>query len=224
MNLIIFGSPGAGKGTQAKKISEYFNIPNISTGDMLREVVKKGTSFGRKAEKYISKGNLVPDELVIKILKKRIKRKDCKKGFILDGFPRNIKQQKYLSSLLEEIEKPIEQVINLIVTDEEIKKRLLGRRVCSECKKNFNIYQSNSDEKIDKCPVCGGKLMIRGDDNIETVKNRLNVYGEQTKPVIEHYYKKNFVIEIDGENSPEGVFKDIKNILEDIFDKDQICC
>lgn len=224
MNLIIFGPPGAGKGTQAKKISKYFNIPHISTGDMLREVVKKGTLFGRKAEKYISKGNLVPDELVIKILKKRIKRKDCNKGFILDGFPRNIKQQKYLSSLLKEIEKPIERVINLIVTDEEIKKRLLGRRVCSVCKRNFNIYQSNSDEKTDKCPVCGGKLIIRGDDNIETVKNRLNVYSEQTEPVTEYYYKKNLVIEIDGGNSPEGVFKDIKNILEDIFDKDKIYC
>jgi len=224
MNLIIFGPPGSGKGTQAKKISKHFTIPHISTGDMLREEIEEKSSLGKMASNFISKGDLVPDALVIKILKKRIEKGDCKSGFILDGFPRNLTQQKVLTSLLEEMGRPIDRVINLIVSEETIKKRILGRRVCSNCKRNYNIYQPNWNMCTKLCPICSGELMIRDDDNIETVRNRLNVYRKHTESSLKPYYKDNLVIEIDGENSLDVVFKDIKRILEDIFDKDKISC
>jgi len=220
MNLIIFGPPGSGKGTQAKKISKYFHIPHVSTGDMLREAIKEKTYLGKKAQKFMAKGNLVPDELVVKILKERIKEEDCKKGFILDGFPRNINQVELLSNIMEETERSIDLVINIIVSEEELTKRLLGRRVCSICHRNFNIYQHNSDLKTSRCPVCNGKLIVRDDDNIQTVKNRFKVYKEQTELSIEPYYEKDLVIEVDGEDTVGNIFDNIKTILEDIFDKD----
>lgn len=220
MNLIIFGPPGSGKGTQAKKISKYFFIPHVSSGDMLREAIKEKTCLGKKAQKFMLKGNLVPDELVVKILKERIKKEDCKKGFILDGFPRNIRQVELLSNILKETERSIYLVINIIVSEEELTKRLLGRRVCNICNRNFNIYQHNSYLKTSKCPVCNGELIVRDDDNIQTIKNRFKVYKEQTELSIEPYYEKDLVIEVDGEDTVENIFENIKTILEDIFDKD----
>ncbi len=220
MNLIIFGQPGSGKGTQAKKISKYFYIPHISTGDMLREAIKEKACLGKNAQKFMSNGDLVPDELVVKILKERIKKEDCKAGFILDGFPRNLKQVELLSNILKETGRPIDLVINMIVSEEELTKRLLGRRVCSSCNKNFNIYQQSSNLKTSKCPVCNGELIIRDDDNMQTVRNRFKVYKEQTELSIQPYYKKDLVIEVDGEDTVENIFENIKIILEDIFDKD----
>ncbi|MCD6492744.1 MAG: adenylate kinase [Archaeoglobaceae archaeon] len=213
MNLILLGGPGAGKGTQAKLIVEKYKIPQISTGDMLREAVKQGTELGKKAKEYMDKGELVPDEIVIGIVKERLKQSDCDRGFILDGFPRTIAQAEALDKILDEIGKKIDAVINIQVPEEEIVKRIVNRRTCKNCGAIYHLIYSPPKEP-NKCDKCGGELYQRDDDKEETVRERLRVYREQTEPLIEYYQKKGILYNVDGTKDINGVFEEIKSILD----------
>ncbi len=215
MNLILLGPPGGGKGTQAKRIVEKYGIPQISTGDMFREAVAKGTELGKKAKEYMDRGELVPDEIVIGIVKERLAQPDCEKGFILDGFPRTLKQAEALDDILEEMNKKIDAVININVPDEEIIKRIVYRRTCKNCGAVYNLIYSPPKED-NKCDKCGGELYQRDDDKEETVRERLRVYKEQTQPLIDYYKKKGVLYEVDGTKSIDEVWKEIENILEKI--------
>lgn len=213
MNLILLGAPGAGKGTQAKLIVEKYNIPQISTGDMLREALAKGTELGRKAKEYMDKGELVPDEVVIGIVKERLKQPDCDEGFILDGFPRTIKQAEELDKILLELDKQINAVINVYVPEEEVVKRIINRRSCRECGAVYHlIYKPPKTENT--CDRCGGELYLRDDDKEETVRERFRIYRSQTEPLINYYSGKGVVYNVDGTKSIEGVFNEIEQILD----------
>jgi|Deesub1362B_J571_1020462.scaffolds.fasta_scaffold00166_59 adenylate kinase len=213
MNLILLGAPGAGKGTQAKLIVSKYNIPQISTGDMLREAVAKQTELGRKAKEYMDKGELVPDEVVIGIVKERLAQPDCEKGFILDGFPRTLKQAEALDGILDELGKKIDAVINVAVPEDEIVKRIVNRRTCKKCGAVYHLIY-NPPKESGKCDKCGGELHQRDDDKEETVKERLRVYKAQTEPLIDYYSKKGLVYDVDGTKSIEGVFEEIEKILD----------
>uniref|UniRef100_A0A7C4WJY4 Adenylate kinase n=1 Tax=Geoglobus ahangari TaxID=113653 RepID=A0A7C4WJY4_9EURY len=215
MNLILLGPPGGGKGTQAKRIVEKYGVPQISTGDMFREAVAKGTELGKKAKEYMDRGELVPDEIVIGIVKERLAQPDCEKGFILDGFPRTLKQAEALDEILEEMNKKIDAVINIIVPDEEIIKRIVYRRTCKNCGAVYNLIYSPPKED-NKCDKCGGELYQRDDDKEETVRERLRVYKEQTEPLIDYYKKKGTLYEVDGTKPIDEVWKQIESILENI--------
>jgi len=213
MNIIFLGPPGAGKGTQAKILVEKYGIPQISTGDMLREHVAKGTGLGVKAKEYMEKGQLVPDEIILSMVKERLSQPDAQKGFILDGFPRTVAQAEALDKMLEEMGKKIEFVLALIVPDEELVARLTGRRTCKNCGMMYHI--KFKPPKVEgKCDACGGELYQRPDDNEETVRNRLKVYHEQTAPLIEYYRKKGVLFEVDGSKSIEEITQQLINILE----------
>ncbi|MBE8540306.1 adenylate kinase [Geoglobus acetivorans] len=215
MNLILLGPPGAGKGTQAKRIVEKYGIPQISTGDMLRDAVAKGTELGKKAKEYMDKGELVPDEVVIGIVKERLMQPDCENGFILDGFPRTINQAEALDDILDEMNRKIDAVINIAVPDEEILKRIVYRRICKECGAVYNLIYS--PPKVDgKCDKCGGDLYQRDDDKEETVKERLRVYREQTAPLIDYYSRKGSLQNVDGTKNIEEVWSQIVALLEGI--------
>ncbi len=200
MIVILLGAPGAGKGTQAKKISEKFNIPHISTGDILRQEIKKGTELGKKAEEYVKGGHLVSDDLIIEIIKGKITGKEAQKGFLLDGFPRNIDQAKMLERLFDQLGYSIDKVINISVDKEEVTKRLSSRRVCPSCRKI-----SKSAENNDECPECGEQTVKRADDDISVIKKRLEVYEEETEPLIGYYRKKGLLVDIDGSAHHEEV-------------------
>lgn len=215
MNLILLGPPGAGKGTQAKRIVEKFAIPQISTGDMFREAVAKGTELGKKAKEYMDRGELVPDEIVIGIVRERLSQPDCEKGFILDGFPRTINQAEALDEMLDDMGRKIDAVINIVVPDEEILKRIVYRRVCKECGAVYNLVY-NPPERDGICDKCGGELYQRDDDREETVKERLRVYKEQTEPLINYYSQKEVIYDIDGTKDIEEVWKQIESVLEKI--------
>lgn len=212
MNIILLGPPGAGKGTQAKKISEHFSLPHISTGDILRENISNNTSLGMKAKSYMSRGELVPDELLITIIKDRLSRKDCSKGFMLDGYPRTIPQADALQMILTESDKKLDAVINISVGDDELVKRLSGRRMC-KCGASYHI-SFNPPKKDGVCDACKGKLYQRDDDKAEAVRNRLDVYKKQTQPLIDYYDKKGILRTIDGENDIPRIFEDLKEVLE----------
>jgi adenylate kinase len=212
MNIIIFGPPGAGKGTQAKKMVDFYGIPQISTGDILRANVREGTELGLAAKAYMDKGELVPDEVLIGIIKNRLKEEDCEKGFILDGYPRTIPQADALATILDEINKPIDVVLNLEVPDEELVERLSGRLMCSNCGASYH-RTFNPPKKEDVCDVCGGELFQRDDDREEAVKNRLTVYKRQTQPLIDYYAKKSLLVSLDGTKGIDEVFEDIKAVL-----------
>lgn len=212
MNIILLGPPGAGKGTQAKKISDYFSLPHISTGDILRENISNNTSLGLKAKSYMSRGELVPDELLITIVKDRLSRKDCSKGFMLDGYPRTIPQADALQMIMTESGKKLDVVLNISVGDEELVKRLSGRRMC-KCGASYHI-SFNPPKKDGVCDVCKEKLYQRDDDKAEAVRNRLDVYKKQTQPLIDYYDKKGVLRTIDGENDIPKIFEDIKEVLE----------
>lgn len=213
MRLIMLGAPGAGKGTHALLLSKEYNIPQISTGDILRSHIKNETDLGKKAKKYMDKGLLVPDELVVEIVKKRIQEEDCKEGFILDGFPRTIPQAEALDKALEELAIALDKVVNIDVPDEVIIKRMAGRRVCSNCGASYHI-ENKKPLKENICDECGSELKQREDDKEETVRKRLQVYEEQTKPLIEYYEKRGILLTIEGDGSVEEIGNKIKNTLE----------
>ena len=212
MKIIMLGAPGAGKGTQAKKIADLCNIPHISTGDIFRANIKQGTELGKKAKTYMDAGDLDPDELVCDLVVDRIQQDDCTKGFILDGFPRTIPQAEALTNALNAIEQKMEYALNIDVPDENIIHRMAGRRACVGCGATYHV-EFNPTKKEGICDVCGEELILRDDDKPETVKNRLNVYHEQTKPLIEYYNKENITHTIDGTQTMDEVFNDIRKIL-----------
>jgi adenylate kinase len=202
--VIMFGPPGAGKGTQAKFLSDKFNIPQISTGDILRDAVKRGTQLGKEAQSYMNRGALVPDEVVIGIIEERTKEKDSTNGFILDGFPRTVAQAEALEKLLEKRGTPVTRVINLKVSDKEIVRRSMSRRVCKSCNAVYSLLVN--PPKVDgKCDACGGELAQRDDDKEEVVKKRLRVYADQTKPLLKYYVKRKLLKDVDGSRSIEEV-------------------
>lgn len=210
MNIIFLGAPGAGKGTQAAYISEYFKIPTISTGEIIRQTLKSGTELGNKLKSYIEKGHLVPDETVIEMVKERISKDDCKNGFILDGFPRTVKQ----AEALEHSGINIDKVIDIEVDDEIIYQRMAGRRVCSNCGKTYNINLNVLPQKEGLCDACGSDLIQRADDELETVKERLKVYYDQTHVLKDYYEKQGKRLVIDGAQSLEKITEDINKVLE----------
>ncbi len=212
MNIILLGPPGAGKGTQAKKIEEYYSLPHISTGDILRENINNNTSLGVKAKSYMSRGELVPDELLITIIKDRLSKNDCSKGFMLDGYPRTIPQADALQMILTESNKKLDAVLNIAVDDEELIERLSGRRMC-KCGASYHV-NFNPPLKDGVCNVCKGQLYQRDDDKPEAIKNRLIVYKKQTQPLIDYYNRKKLLRTIDGSKEISQIFEDIKSVLE----------
>ncbi|MFN3135678.1 MAG: adenylate kinase [Candidatus Kryptonium sp.] len=212
MRLIIFGPPGVGKGTQAQILSQKLNIPHISTGDILREALKNQTELGLKAKSFMDKGELVPDDVMIGIIKEVLSSEKCKNGFILDGFPRTIAQAEALDKIFEELNIKLDYVISLEVDDDEIIKRLTNRRVCKNCGAVFNLLIDKIPED-NKCPRCGGELYQRSDDNPEVIKNRLKVYRESTQILLEYYAKKGILKSINGVGEISEVAEKIsKNI------------
>ena len=212
MKIIMLGAPGAGKGTQADKICAKYNIPHISTGDIFRANIKNNTELGQKAKSYMDKGELVPDELVVDLVVDRIKADDCTNGYVLDGFPRTIPQAEALDAALAAINDIVDYAINVEVPDENIINRMSGRRACVACGATYHIVHIPT--KVEGvCDKCGAELILRDDDKPETVKNRLNVYHEQTQPLIDYYTAKNVLHEVDGTKAMEDVFSSIVSIL-----------
>ena len=212
MKIIMLGAPGAGKGTQAKMIAEKFGIPYISTGDIFRANIKNGTELGKKAKEYMDKGQLVPDELTVEILLDRVAADDCKNGYVLDGFPRTIPQADVLDKELTKLGDKVDFAINVDVPDENIVRRMSGRRACLKCGATYHI-EHIPPKKEGICDTCGSELVQRDDDKPETVQNRLSVYHEQTQPLIDYYNKKNILKSVDGTKDMQEVFSDIVNIL-----------
>ncbi|TCL66480.1 adenylate kinase [Hydrogenispora ethanolica] len=213
MNLILLGPPGAGKGTQAELLVKRFAVPHISTGDIFRAAVKEGTPLGVEAKRYMDSGQLVPDEVVVGIVKERLLKSDCEKGFLLDGFPRTVPQANALDGFLTENGRQITAVINIDVDFEVLLKRLTGRRVCRNCAAVYHIETKRS--KVETvCDKCGGEVYQRADDTPETVSKRLQVYQEQTEPLIRYYEAKNLLLTFDGQKSIPDVFEEICRALE----------
>ena len=212
MNLVLMGLPGAGKGTQAEKIVEKYNIPHISTGDMFRAAIKDGTELGLQAKSFMDKGALVPDEVTIGIVKDRLSKDDCEKGFLLDGFPRTVAQAAALDEMLSELNRPIDYVINVDVDQDILMERLTGRRICKECGATYHlVFNPPTQEGV--CTRCGGELYQRADDNAETVQNRLEVNLAQTKPLLSFYEDKGTLRNINGQQDINVVFEDIEKLL-----------
>lgn len=212
MKIIMLGAPGAGKGTQAKMIADKYGVPHISTGDIFRANIKNGTELSMEAKKYMDQGLLVPDELTVRILLDRVAQDDCKNGYVLDGFPRTIPQAEVLDSELTKLGDHIDYAINVDVPDENIVKRMSGRRACLTCGATYHI-EHVPPKKEGICDVCGSELVLRDDDKPETVKNRLNVYHEQTQPLIDFYTEKGVLKTVDGTVPMEEVFAAITAIL-----------
>ncbi|MCQ1530921.1 adenylate kinase [Lutispora saccharofermentans] len=213
MRIVLLGPPGAGKGTQAVKLVEKYNIPHISTGDIFRKNLKEKTELGLKAKEYMDKGLLVPDELVVDIVKDRLVEEDCAKGFLLDGFPRTVDQADALETELSKLGIKLDGVINIEVEDEVLIGRLTGRLVCRKCGATYHS-KFNKPKAENVCDLCGGELYTRDDDKEETVKNRLLVYKNQTQPLIDYYTKKGMLKTIDGEADTDTVFAEICKALE----------
>lgn len=212
MKIIMLGAPGAGKGTQAKKIAEKYQIPHISTGDIFRANIKNGTELGKKAKTYMDQGLLVPDELVVDLVVDRVGQDDCKNGYVLDGFPRTIPQAESLDAALAKLGESIDYAINVEVPDENIIRRMGGRRACVGCGATYHIvYNAPKTENV--CDACGEKLILRDDDKPETVQKRLAVYHDQTQPLIDYYEKAGVLKEVDGTVDMDDVFKAITAIL-----------
>jgi len=212
VKIILMGPPGAGKGTQAEKLVELYQIPHISTGDMFRKAQKEGTELGLKAKSYMDQGQLVPDEVTVGIVKERLAEDDCKGGFLLDGFPRTVQQADALDGILVELGMALDRVVNIEVDKAFLVDRLTGRRVCRSCGATFHV--TNKAPKVEGvCDKCGGELYQRNDDKVETVSNRLDVYAAQTAPLIEYYQSKGIMSSIDGSKSMEDVLADIRTAL-----------
>ena len=214
MKIIMLGAPGAGKGTQAKMIADKYGIPHISTGDIFRANIKNGTELGKKAKGYMDQGLLVPDELVVDLVADRIVQDDCKNGFVLDGFPRTIPQAEALDEALKKLGTSIDYALNIEVPDDNIVTRMSGRRACPKCGATYHIvYAAPKTENI--CDKCGTELIIRSDDKPETVKDRLNVYHQQTEPLIAYYKAAGVLREVDGTQELPKVFEDVVAILSE---------
>lgn len=213
MKIIMLGAPGAGKGTQALKIAEKYKIPHISTGDIFRMNIKEGTELGKKAKNYMDQGLLVPDELVVDLVVDRLAQSDAKNGYVLDGFPRTIPQAEALDQALAEKGEAVDYAIDVNVPDENIINRMSGRRACTACGGTYHIKYAPTKVE-DVCDACGGTLVLRDDDKAETVKKRLQVYHEQTQPLIEYYKKKELLKTVDGTQDVADVFDAIVKILE----------
>ena len=212
MKIIMLGAPGAGKGTQAKMIAEKYSIPHVSTGDIFRANIKNGTELGKQAKDYMDAGKLVPDELTVKILLDRVAQDDCKNGYVLDGFPRTIPQAEVLENALNELGDKIDFAVNVDVPDENIVRRMSGRRACLKCGATYHIeHIPPKQEGI--CDTCGSELVLRDDDKPETVQNRLKVYHEQTQPLIDFYTERKVLKTVDGTKDMKEVFADIIEIL-----------
>lgn len=211
MNILLLGAPGSGKGSQAKIIEIKFGLKHISTGDILRESVKNGTSLGKLAKEYMSKGELVPDELILDLIDERILKNDCANGVIFDGFPRTIKQAEGLDSLLVKNNKKLIHVLSIDVPFDKIITRLTARMVCNGCGKDYN--KISNPPKSNKCDVCNGDVVVRSDDNEAIIQNRLDVYKKSTEPLIEYYSNKNILKRIDGDRDVDIVFENINQLL-----------
>ena len=212
MKIIMLGAPGAGKGTQAKMIADKYQVPHISTGDIFRANIKNGTELGKEAKKYMDQGLLVPDELTVKLLLDRVAQDDCKNGYVLDGFPRTIPQAEVLENALKELNEAIDYAINVDVPDENIVNRMSGRRACLACGATYHIVHIPT--KVEGiCDRCGKELVLRDDDKPETVQKRLDVYHEQTQPLIDFYSERNILKTVDGTVDMQDVFKAITDIL-----------
>ena len=212
MKIVMLGAPGAGKGTQAKMIAAKYQIPHISTGDIFRANIKNGTELGKKAKSYMDQGLLVPDELTVDLVIDRLAQDDCKNGYILDGFPRTIPQAEALDAALAKLGEKMDYAIDVDVLDENIVSRMSGRRACTGCGATYHIVY-NPSKKGDCCEVCGEKLILRDDDKPETVQKRLNVYHEQTQPLIDYYTKQSILRTVDGTQDMNDVFAEIVKIL-----------
>ena len=212
MKIVMLGAPGAGKGTQAERIADKYQIPHISTGDIFRANIKAGTELGKKAKSYMDQGLLVPDSLTVDLLMDRIRQADCKDGYILDGFPRTIPQAESLKKALSDKGEALDFAVNVDVPDENIVARMSGRRACPKCGATYHIaYAAPKKEGV--CDKCGAELILRDDDKPETVANRLKVYHDQTQPLIDYYTKENILHTVDGTQDMEKVFADIVKIL-----------
>lgn len=212
MRIIMLGAPGAGKGTQAKKIAAKYGIPHISTGDIFRANIKNGTELGNKAKTYMDQGLLVPDELVVDLVVDRVNQDDCKNGYVLDGFPRTIPQAEALTEALEKMGQKVDFAIDVNVPDENIVKRMGGRRACVTCGATYHmVYAPTKKEGI--CDTCGGELILRDDDKPETVQKRLNVYHDQTQPLIDYYTSQGILRTVDGTVDIDDVFRAITEFL-----------
>ncbi|MFQ5736812.1 MAG: adenylate kinase [Thermodesulfobacteriota bacterium] len=213
MNLILLGAPGAGKGTQGKNLSERFSIPQISTGDILRANVRTRTPLGLKAREYMDKGTLVPDDVVVGMVSERIRDADCEKGFILDGFPRNLSQAEVLRDMLSGLGEKIDHVIGIVVDRKELVRRLSGRRVCRKCGASYHVI-FNPPVNIGMCDACGSEIYQRDDDKEETIEARLKVYEQETYPLIEYYSGKGLYIPVDGIGTVDNITKNIVDAIE----------
>lgn len=216
MRLVLLGPPGAGKGTQASAIVSKYSIPHISTGDIFRANIKNGTELGKQVEAYMNKGLLVPDELVVSIVKDRLTKEDCKNGFLLDGFPRTVNQAEALDKELKDMNIKLDKVINIEVGKEILIERAIGRRICKNCGATYHV-KFNPPKAENICDKCGGELYQRDDDKVETVEKRIKVYHEQTQPLIDYYKDKGLLLNLDGTKSIEEVFNEIVASLEGDF-------
>ncbi|MBN2029850.1 adenylate kinase [bacterium] len=207
--FILLGAPGVGKGTQAKKLSDHFGWSHISTGDMLRKAVQKGTPLGQQVKVYVEKGDLVPDNLMVELVKDRLDEDDCRHGFLLDGFPRTVPQAKKLDAFLDDRGLGLDGVISIEISDEEVVNRLSKRFVCVDC--GFIVVGDDKTSRDRHCPSCGGTLAKRQDDEVDTIRHRLNVYEKSTRSLIEYYQKQNLYVRIDGMGSVDAVYERILN-------------
>ena len=217
MQLLLMGPPGAGKGTQSAELIKKFSIPQISTGDMFRAAVKEGTELGKKAKACMDKGELVPDEVTIGIVRERLAKDDCKNGFILDGFPRTVEQADALKKILDDLGIKLTRVLNIHVPAENLIERAVGRRICKNCGATYHV-KFNPPKTENKCDNCGGELYQRGDDNAETMKTRLSTYENSTRPLIEYYKKVGIYTEVDGGQPITKVTEDLVNVLSSAAD------
>ena len=208
MHILLMGPPGAGKGTQAAALVKELGVPHISTGDMFRAAIKEGTEMGKKAKSFIDAGNLVPDEVTIGIVRDRLAKADCKKGFILDGFPRTVGQADALKGILSDLGLTLDKVLNISVPSSELIERAVGRRICKACGATYHL-KFNPTKVEGKCDECGGELYQRADDTAETMGNRLKKYEESTKPLIDYYKGQDKLVSVDGNRAPDVVFADI---------------